>query len=113
MIAWLALRGVGACAMWIAIPITCLYVGSKIEEAGGSSSVGGLVMLIEATASIVGAVLLLAAINRGYQRARVRRGYDDTGTFPLEVTLVCTLVAFAIAAAVFLLGLEGNIPDGG
>jgi hypothetical protein len=113
MIGWLALLVLGASAMWIAIPVAFLYVGSKIEEAGGSRSLAGLAMLVGATASIVGAFLLLGAINRAYQRARVRRGFDDTGTFPLEVTLVCTLVGFAALAAFFFLSLDGNIPDGG
>ena len=103
MIAWLALLVVVAISMWTAVPVAWLYIGSQIGEGGGAR----LVMLAGAVASIVGCARALSAINRRYQRARVRRGYEDTGTFPLEVALVCS--AFAAGAAL----LVGWVLSGG
>ena len=42
--------------------------------------------------------------------ARVRRGLEDTGSFPLEVTLVCS--AFAAAGALLLLWVGFEIRPG-
>jgi hypothetical protein len=103
VIAWLALLVVVAISMWTLVPVVWLYIGAQIGEGAGAK----IVMLAGAVASIVGCARLLSAVNRRYQRARVRRGFDDTGTFPLEVTLVCS--AFAAGAAL----LVGWVLSGG
>lgn len=102
MIAWLALLVVIATSMWTAVPVAWLYVGSRMDE----GALTKLVVLAGAVASMIGCARLLAAVNRRYQRARVRRGFDDTGTFPLEVTLVCSAFAAAAAYVAFWVGFE-------
>jgi hypothetical protein len=89
MIAWLALLALGGLAMWTAIPLAWLWIASRFG--------GPLLLLPGAILTMVAWGFLLGAINRRYQAARVRRGFDDTGNFPLEVTLV--LSAGAAAAA--------------
>ena len=91
MIAWLALLVLGALGMWTAVPLAWLWIGSQVESR--------LLTVAGAIVTMIAWARLLAALNRRYQRARVRRGYDDTGSFPLEVSLVCS--AFAAAAALF------------
>ena len=93
MIAWLALLALGGLAMWTAVPLAWLWIGSR---AGGP-----VLMLIGAVLTMVATARGLGAVNRRYQAARVRRGLDDTGNFPLEVTLVCSA---AVAGAALLAG---------
>ena len=92
MIAWLALLALGGLALAAGVPLLWLYLASQID----SAALG----VLGAGVTIVAMVPLLSAINRGYQAARVRRGFDDTGNFPLEVTLVCSAFAALVALAV-------------
>ncbi len=89
MIAWLALLALAGVAMWTAVPLAWLWIGSQADS--GVLAVGG------AIATMVAWARLLSAINHRYQGARVRRGFDDTGTFPLEVTLVLSAGAAGVA----------------
>ena len=89
MIGWLALLALGGLAMWTAIPLAWLWIASHA---------GGPLLLVPGTIlTMVAAARLLSAVNGRYQGARVRRGYDDTGNFPLEVTLVLSAGAAGVA----------------
>ena len=108
MIARLALLVLTALAMWGGVPLLWLYLGSLVQSATDSAPAAAVVMVAGAVLTIVGLVVAMGAITRGYQRARVARGLEDTGNFPLEVTLVCT--AFAAGAALlagYVVGLTG------
>ena len=98
MIAWLALLALGGLAMWTAVPLAWLWIGSQVDSP--------VLMLLGAVLTMVVTGWLLGAVNRRYQAARVRRGYDDTGNFPLEVTLVLSAGAagLALLAGWILLG---------
>jgi hypothetical protein len=86
---WLALLALGGLAMWTAIPLAWLWIASQA---------GGPLLLIAGTVTtMVAWGVVLGAVNRRYQDARVRRGLDDTGNFPLEVTLVCSAAAAGAA----------------
>jgi hypothetical protein len=110
MIAWLALLVLAALAMWLAVPVAWLYVGSRVQEATDNLGAGLGAALAGSIASIVAMALLLGAITRRYQAARVRRGLEDTGGFPLEVTLVCTATTAAVVFAVWFFGFSGAQP---
>ena len=89
MIAWLALLALGGLAMWTAVPLAWLWIASQV---------GGPLLLIGGTViTMVAVARLLGAVNGRYQAARVRRGFDDTGNFPLEVTLVLSAGAAGLA----------------
>ena len=92
MIAWLALLALAGLAMWTAVPLAWLWIGSQFDSP--PVAVGGAILTMVAWG------VLLGALNRRYQGARVRRGYDDTGNFPLEVTLVLSVGAAAVALLV-------------
>ncbi len=89
MIAWLALLVLGGLAMWTAVPLAWLWIGSQIGMP--------VLMLLGAVLTMVALFRVLGAINGRYQDARVARGYDDTGNFPLEVTLVLSAGAAGLA----------------
>ena len=89
MIAWLALLALGGLAMWTAVPLAWLWIGSQASS--------GVLTVLGAVLTMVAWARLLGAVNRRYQAARVRRGFDDTGSFPLEVTLVLSAGAAGLA----------------
>ena len=92
MIARLALLALGGLTLALGVPLLWLYLASLLD----SAALG----VLGAAVTIVAMMPLLSAVNRGYQGARVRRGLDHTGNFPLEVTLVCSLGAAVVALAV-------------
>ena len=98
---WLALLALGGLAMWTAVPLAWLWIGSQVDSR--------ILTVIGAILTMFGWALLLAAVNRRYQRARARRGLDDTGSFPLEVTLVLSAFAAAAALVAFYLLMESAL----
>ena len=86
---WLALLALGGLAMWTAVPVAWLWIGSQFG--------GPVLVVVGAVLTMVAVARLLGAINGRYQAARVRRGLEDTGNFPLEVTLVLSAGAAALA----------------
>ena len=91
MIAWLALLALGGLAMWTAVPLAWLWIGSQVDS--------GVLAVAGAIVTMVAWAWLLGRINGRYQAARVRRGFEDTGNFPLEVTLVLSVCAAGLALA--------------
>jgi hypothetical protein len=108
--AWLALLVAAALVMWVGVPAGWLWIGSQIQGATGNLGAAMGAMLLGSIASITAMAFLLARITRAYQDARVARGLEDTGSFPLEVTLVCTAVAVGGAFVVWFFGFSGGQP---
>lgn len=108
-VALLALLLAGTLALWVGIPLAWLWIGSQVQ--GATDSVGAAIgaMMFGVVASIAALVPVLGLLTRAYQRARVARGLPDTGSFPLEVTLV---VGAVVALAGFLVWfvLSGSSP---
>lgn len=96
-----------ACGMWIGIPVLWLYLGSLVQSA--TENVGAAIgaMIFGVTVTIALTIPLLGWLNQAYQRARVSRGLEDTGSFPLEVCLTISAivaVGFTIVWFAFLGG---------
>ena len=110
MAARLAALVVAALGLWVGIPVGWLWVGSQVQVATDNLGAAIAVMFFGAILSAAGVVFLLAHLTRSYQRARVARGREDTGSFPLEVTLVCTAGLALAVFAVWFLGFSGAQP---
>lgn len=110
MIALLALLVLTSLAMWVGVPLLWLYLGSLIQDATGNLGAAVGAMLFGSILSIVAMAMLMGAITRAYQRVRVRRGLDDTGSFPLEVTLVCTAIVAGGGFVIWFFGFAGAQP---
>jgi hypothetical protein len=110
MIAWLVLLVVASLTMWLGIPLAWLYIASKIQGATGNLGAGIGAALFGSVLSIVAMAVLLGMITRAYQRAREARGLEDTGSFPMEVTLVCTATVVGAGFVVWFFGFAGGQP---
>jgi heme/copper-type cytochrome/quinol oxidase subunit 2 len=101
----LAALFVACAALWVGVPLLWLYLGSMVQAA--TDNVGAAIgaMILGVTVSIGMMLPVLAWITRAYQRARVARGRDDTGAFPLEVAMTCAaMLAIAFVAIWFMFG---------
>ena len=96
-----------ACGMWIGIPALWLYLGSLVQ--GATENVGAAIgaMIFGVTVTIALTIPLLAWLNNAYQRARVSRGLEDTGSFPLEVCLTISAIAALAFVVVWVAFLGG------
>lgn len=107
-LAWLGALVAGALATWIGGTAASLWVASRVQAA--LDSLGAAVAALVTSGALILWLALrgLGWLTRAYQRARVARGLEDTGGFPLEVTLVCTLGLAAVAFALWFLLLAGS-----
>jgi len=100
-----------ACGMWIGIPWLWLYLGSLVQSETDNvgAAIGAMIFGVPVTIALT--IPLLGWLNDAYQRARVSRGLEDTGSFPLEVCLTCSAivaVAFIVVWFAFLGGAQGT-----
>lgn len=97
-------------ALWIGIPLLWLWVGSLVQTA--TDDVGAAIgaMIFGVVASIVVMIPVLGSLTRAYQRARVSRGLEDTGGFPLEVAMTCSAMLAIASVVVWFLFLGGARP---
>jgi hypothetical protein len=107
MVAFGAALFVVACGMWIGIPVLWLYLGSLVQ--GETENVGAAIgaMIFGVTVTIALTIPLLGWLNNGYQRARVARGLEDTGSFPLEVCLTISAIAAIVFVVIWFAFLGG------
>lgn len=107
-LAWLAALIAGSLATWVGGTIAALWLASRAQELTGSFGLAVLALLVAGALILALALRALAALTRGYQRRRVARGLDDTGGFPLEVTLVCTAIAAGAGFVLWFFLLAGS-----
>lgn len=92
-------------ALWVGTPLLWLWLGSLVQAATDNvgAAIGAMIFGVAVTIFIM--VGVLSAITRAYQRARVARGLEDTGAFPLEVAMTCAaMLAIASTIAWFVFG---------
>jgi hypothetical protein len=114
----LVAMAVGSLALWIVVPVACLYAASKLVGTSGEEYVVGLPMTI---AAMVAFGAFLAWLNRLYLRitgvlARYEAEIEELGVAPaflrgpLEPLLVTSLVIALAVLAVWFFGYAKNPP---
>src|SRR4051794_3383624 len=93
----LAIMFVGSLVLWVGLPIGCLYVGSRVQDATGSVGAAIVAMALGVVVGIFAIVPLLGFLNRKHIEVRAARGLDTYGQAPLEGVLV-------VSAAIALVG---------
>ena len=106
----LALMIAASLVLWVGIPLAWLWIGSRIQAATDNLGAAVGAMFFGVIASIGAMLPILSGLTRAYQRSRVARGLDDTGSFPLEVTLVCTAAVAMVGFAIWFFGFSGSAP---
>ena len=114
----IASMAVGSFALWLGVPLACLYAASKLVGTSGEEYVVGLPITIVAMLAF-GA--FLARLNRLYLRitgvlARYEAEAEELGLAPrflggpLEPLLVTSLVVALVALAIWFFGFAKNPP---
>ena len=101
---------VGSLSLWIAVPLACLWVGSRVQAGTGSVGYALLAMMCAATAAFVLLSVALTRLNRIHGEVRVARGLDDGGATALERVLVLSAVVAVLVAVVWFFGFSGSEP---
>lgn len=109
-LALLTLMVFASVVLWVGVPVGWLWIGSKIQVATDNLGAAVGAMLFGTVATVGLLVPVLGWLTRAYQRSRTARGLEDTGSFPLEVTLVCTACLAMVAFVVWFFGFSGSAP---
>ena len=102
---------VGSLSLWIAVPLACLWVGSRVQAGTGSVGYALLAMMCAATVAFVLLSVALTRLNRIHGEVTVARGLDDGGgATALERVLVLSAVVAVLVAVVWFFGFSGSEP---
>ncbi len=109
-IALVALMGTGCMALWLAVPVAWLWIGSQVE-ASSDLSTGLGVAMVGSLLSIIVLSLLLAQLNsRHLELQRRRKGDDQPRTSVLELMLVVTAGIAVVIFGIWFLLFAGTSP---
>ena len=106
----LAIMFVGSLGMWIGVPIGCLYVGSRVQDATNSVGVAMIAMVGALIAGIVAIVPVLGFLNRKQADIRAARGLDTYGRAPLEGVLVVSATIAIVGFGIWFFFFAGTAP---
>ena len=106
----LAIMFVGSLVLWIGLPVGCLYIGSRVQDATHSVGVALLAMAAGVVVGIFAIVPVLGYLNRKQMELRAARGLDTYGQAPLEGVLVVSAALAVVGFAVWFFFLSGATP---
>jgi hypothetical protein len=106
----LAIMFLGSLVLWIGLPLGCLYVGSRVQDATHSVGAALIAMAGAVVVGIFTIVPLLAFLNRKHIEVRAARGLDDYGQAPLEGVLVVSAGIALVGFAVWFFFFSGAAP---
>jgi hypothetical protein len=105
-----AIMFVGSLVLWIGLPLACLFVGSRVQDATDSVGVAIVAMAACVFAGIFAIVPLLGYLNRKHMEVRAARGLDTYGQAPLEGVLVVSAGVALAAFVVWFFFFSGSAP---
>jgi hypothetical protein len=105
-----AMMFLGSVALWIAMPMGWLWIGSRLQAATGSVGVALLVMMAGFVASTAMLVTSLTWLNRRHVEVRAARGRDLRGPTALERVLVGSGMLALLAFGVWFFGFSNASP---
>jgi hypothetical protein len=108
--ALLALMFLGACVLWIGVPLLWLYIGSLVQDSTGSVGAAIGIMLPGTVFTIMLVVRVLALVNDAYEHLREARGLQNFGQAPLEAVLVVSAIAALLVCVVWVFIFTDSAP---
>jgi hypothetical protein len=106
----LAIMFMGSLVLWVGLPLACLYLGSKVQDASDSVGLAIIAMAFALVAGIFAIVPLLGYLNRKHMEVRAARGLDTYGQAPLEGVLVVSAVVALAGFVVWFFFFAGTAP---
>jgi hypothetical protein len=106
----LAMMFLGSLVLWVGLPLGCLYVGSRVQDATDSVGAALLAMAAGVVVGIVAIVPLLGFLNRKHMEVRAARGLDTLGQAPLEGVLVVSATVAVVGFVIWFFFFAGTSP---
>jgi hypothetical protein len=106
----LAIMFVGSLVLWVGLPVGCLYVGSRVQDATRSVGLALIAMAAALVVGILAIVPLLGMLNRKHIEVRAARGLDTHGQAPLEGVLVVSAGVALVGFGVWFFFFSGSAP---
>ena len=106
----LAIMFMGSLVLWVGLPVACLYVGSRVQDATHSVGVAILAMAGAVVVGIFAIVPLLGYLNRKHMELRAARGLDTYGQAPLEGVLVVSAAVALVGFTIWFFLFSGSAP---
>jgi hypothetical protein len=106
----LSIMFVGSLVLWIGLPLGCLYLGSRVQDATNSVGAAIAAMAVGVVVGIFAIVPLLGFLNRKHIEVRAARGLDTYGQAPLEGVLVVSAGVALVGFAVWFFFFSGAAP---
>ena len=106
----LAIMFVGSLVLWVGLPVGCLYVGSRVQDATHSVGLALIAMAAAVVVGIFAIVPLLGFLNRKQIELRAARGLDTYGQAPLEGVLVVSAGLALVGFGVWFFFFSGAAP---
>lgn len=100
----------GSLVLWVGVPLGCLWVAGRVRGETGSIATALGVAGIAVVVGIFGVVRLLVTLSELHRRARLARGKEDLGLFPLEVVLVSSASIVTVLFVGWFLLFAGSSP---
>lgn len=105
-----AIMMLGGLALWVAVPLGWLYLGSLVQGSTGSLGAAMAVMMLGVLASIFAIVSLLGWVNHRHSQLRVARGLDDHGQTALEAVMTVSAGVAIVGFGVWFFFFSGASP---
>ena len=105
-----AVMFLGSLGLWVGMPLGCLYIGSRVQEATHSITAALLAMAGGVAIGIALIVPLLGFLNRKHAEVRAARGLDDYGQAPLEGVLVVSAGVALFGFGIWFFFFSGAAP---
>ena len=106
----LAIMFLGSLVLWIGLPLGCLYLGSRVQDATHSVGVALLAMAGGVVVGIFAIVPVLGFLNRKQIEQRAARCLDTYGQAPLEGVLVVSAGLALVGFGVWFFFFSGATP---
>jgi hypothetical protein len=106
----LAIMFLGSLVLWVGLPLGCLYLGSKVQDATHSVGAALIAMAGGVVVGIFAIMPLLGFLNRKHVEVRAARGLDDYGQAPLEGVLVVSATVAIVGFGVWFFFFSGAAP---
>jgi uncharacterized membrane protein YbhN (UPF0104 family) len=100
----------GAVALWIGVPLSWLWIGSRLQAETGSLGTALAAMMAGMVASVIALTWLLGLLNRRHVELQEVRGRPTTDTGVLEQVLVLSAVVSVVVFGIWFLVFSGSEP---
>ena len=105
-----AIMFIGSLVLWVGMPLGCLWVGSKVQDATQSIGVALLAMAGALVVGVVTIVPLLGYLNRKHAEVRAARGLETYGAVTLEGVMVVSAGIAIVGFGIWFFFFSGTAP---